>query len=112
MHRKFLIYKKGIDKPYQSSSKKATGFIWTPQLANTSLPSVAAKTKSSRCQSSVGQEWDKLSKNTDSSRRKSPSSQRLLLGNEGPRLAAMLLQQLDIGDGHAAVDGFAHVING
>ena len=28
-----------------------------------------------------------------------------------PRLAAMLFKQLHIGDGHAPVHGFAHVIN-
>jgi hypothetical protein len=40
--------------------KKAAGFIWMTLLANTRLPSAAAETKSSHCQSSVGQEWDKL----------------------------------------------------
>ena len=29
-----------------------------------------------------------------------------------PRLTALLFQQLHIGDGHTAVGGFAHVING
>ena len=38
--------------------------------------------------------------------------QRLLLSNERPRLAAMLLQQLHIGDSHTPVDGFAHVVDG
>ena len=38
--------------------------------------------------------------------------QRLLLSNEATRLAAMLFQQLHVGDRHAAVYRFAHVVNG
>ena len=38
--------------------------------------------------------------------------QRSLLGNERARLAAMLFKQLHIGDDHAPVDGFAHVVDG
>ena len=38
--------------------------------------------------------------------------QRSLLRYKRPRLAAVLFQQLHIGDGHAPVDGFAHVVNG
>lgn len=32
--------------------------------------------------------------------------------HETPRSAAMLFQQLHIGDGHAPIHGFAHVVNG
>jgi hypothetical protein len=42
-------------------SKKAACLFWLTLPANARLPSVAAETKSSHCQSSVGQEWDKLS---------------------------------------------------
>ena len=49
---------------------------------------------------------------TKSTPQKSTTSQCSLLSNERPRLTTMLLQQLHIGDGHAPVDGFAHVING
>ena len=37
---------------------------------------------------------------------------RLLFGHPIPTLAPMLLQQPDIGHGHAAVHGFAHVVDG
>ena len=36
----------------------------------------------------------------------------LLLRHPIPTLAPMLLQQPDIGHGHAAVHGFAHVVDG
>ena len=49
---------------------------------------------------------------TKSTPQKSTTSQRLLLGNVSPRLAAMLFQQLHVGDGHATVHGFAHVVDG
>jgi hypothetical protein len=49
---------------------------------------------------------------TKSTPQKSKTSQRLLLGNVSPRLAAVLFQQLHVGDRHAAVHGFAHVVNG
>ena len=40
------------------------------------------------------------------------NGQHLLLSNEAARLAAMLFQQLHVGDRHAAVHGFAHVVDG
>ncbi len=49
---------------------------------------------------------------TKSIPQKSTASQRLLLSNKSPRLTAMLLQQLHIGDSHTPVDGFAHVVDG
>jgi hypothetical protein len=35
-----------------------------------------------------------------------------LVSHKTPRFATMLFQQLHIGDGHAPVHGFAHVVNG
>jgi hypothetical protein len=35
-----------------------------------------------------------------------------LLGHEAAALAPMFLQQAHVGDGHAAVHGFAHVVDG
>ena len=32
--------------------------------------------------------------------------------HKAARLAAVLLQQFHIGDGHAAIHGFAHIVNG
>ena len=49
---------------------------------------------------------------TKSIPQKSTASQRLLLSNKSPRLATMLFQQLHIGDSHASVHCFAHVVNG
>ena len=40
------------------------------------------------------------------------TSLRLLLSNEATRLAAVLFQELHIGDRHAPVHGFAHVVDG